>query len=134
MRVTWSRRLTVAVGVGAVVCLAFVVPLPAAPTRSTLTGEVFSAGAASNGGGAAATVVLLPGPYKFPYTVSEFWGEFTQGSLWKAYAKANPKESGALAELAGKKAAGEAYTVPLGLTRTRTGNALLMAVLTLPVS
>lgn len=134
MRVTWSRRLPVAVGVGAGVCLAFVLPLAAAPAPSTLTGESLSGGAASNTGFAAATVVSLPKPYKFPYTVSEFWGEFTQGSLWKAYAKANPKESGALVALVGKKAAGEAYTVPSGLTRTPTGNALLMAILTLPLS
>jgi hypothetical protein len=71
-------------------------------------------------------------PYKQWYTLSEFWDQLTRGTLWKAYAKANPAESARLADIAGKKIRQEAYMIPNDATRTHTGRALLIAIMSLP--
>lgn len=73
----------------------------------------------------------LPTPYKGRYTLSEFWPELTQGTLWKAYKKANPGEAAALEKNVAHKIAQEPHTTPHGLTHTHTGNALLMAILSM---
>lgn len=71
-------------------------------------------------------------PYKSAYSIGEFWAEFTQGSLYKAYAKANPVESANIAFLIGKKIRQEAWQLPNDLAKTHTGKAIVMAFLTMP--
>lgn len=73
----------------------------------------------------------LPVPYKYPYSLAEFWAALTKGTLWAAYAAANPAEAAALDLHAKRKIAQEADMTPVNLTHTYTGNALLMAILTL---
>jgi hypothetical protein len=76
----------------------------------------------------------MKAPYKGQYTLKEFWDEFTAGSLWKRYAASNPKESSILMEQAHHKINGDSYSTPSDITNTHVGDALLMAILTLPAS
>lgn len=73
----------------------------------------------------------LPAPYKSEYTLADFWPELTKGTLWKAYAQANPNEAAALDRDVQHKIAQEAHITPRDLTHTHTGNALLMVILSL---
>ena len=72
--------------------------------------------------------------YKNSYTLNEFWAELTQGTLYKAYAKANPKEAAELQEHVAKKIAYEADFIPADFAKTHTGKALVMMLLTLHVA
>lgn len=63
--------------------------------------------------------------------MGEFWAELTQGSLWGKYSEYNPAEAAALAEHAQKKIAEKADFIPINITNTHTGNAILMVILTL---
>lgn len=74
----------------------------------------------------------IPVPYKGRYTLKEFWDSLTQGSLWKAYKRANPIEAQFLELHVQRKIDAEADFIPVNSTHTFTGNALLMAILTLP--
>lgn len=72
-------------------------------------------------------------PYKGRYTVAEFWGELTQASWYAKYAAANPKEAAALAEYADNKMhATGTWTTPGDITNSHLGDAILMALMTLP--
>lgn len=70
--------------------------------------------------------------YKARYTFGEFWAELTQGTLYKAYARANPGEASKLEELAQKKIDELPYVLPNDLAKTRTGRAIVMVFCTLP--
>ncbi len=70
-------------------------------------------------------------PYKLHYSLGEFWDTLTQGTLWKAYAKANPGEAAALTLHVHRKLNGEPDSIAGGITNTFTGDALLMILLTL---
>lgn len=72
-------------------------------------------------------------PNKSWYSLGEFWGELTAGTLWRAYAKANPNEAALLDYIAGKLVRQEGVTIPLiDSIRTHTGKALLIAIVSLP--
>lgn len=71
-------------------------------------------------------------PFKAKYTFEEFWAELTSGTLYKAYAKANPGEAARLAEIAEKKIRQEPYRMPLDTAKTHTGMAVVMMICTLP--
>lgn len=73
----------------------------------------------------------MPIPYRPPYTLNDFWGQLTQGSLWKRYCEQNPIEAAVLVEHAEKKMADQADFIPVNITNTFTGNAILMMILTL---
>lgn len=69
-------------------------------------------------------------PLKNFYYLEDFWNEFTQGSLYKAYAKANPIESAGIAEIAKKKIDEKPWTgEALVNAKTHTGKALSMVIL-----
>lgn len=70
-------------------------------------------------------------PYKGVYYFEEFWRELVQGTLWKAYALANRVESAAIVWLAQKKIDEQPYTLPIGLAKTHTGTAIIMAFCTM---
>lgn len=70
--------------------------------------------------------------YQSSYTLAEFWAELTKGTLWAAFAKANPVEAKYLNDTAAAKIAQKPWTLPNGVFHTHTGLALAMVVLTLP--
>lgn len=70
-------------------------------------------------------------PYKGSYKLAEFWAEFTAGTLYKAYAKANPGESSRIEAIVEKKIAEQAYVLPLDIAKTHTGMAIVEVLCTL---
>lgn len=70
-------------------------------------------------------------PYKSRYSLGEFWAALTQGTIYKAYAKANPGEAARIAAVVEKKIAEQAYTLPLDTAKTHTGKAIVMVLCTL---
>lgn len=76
-------------------------------------------------------------PLKGQYSLKEFWDEFSDGSLWKQYAKANPLESSNIAEIVQLKIEQKPYGQPskgqpvLKPANTHTGKALVMILCTL---
>jgi hypothetical protein len=70
-------------------------------------------------------------PYKYPYTLHDFWPLFTEGTLWKAFAKANPGEATHLNDHAEAKMNLQPDFIPYPEEHTITGQAVLMVIMTL---
>jgi hypothetical protein len=73
----------------------------------------------------------MQAPYKGAYSIGDFWSKLKGSAAWATYAAANPAESKALDDVAQKKIAKQAFSVPSNMTNTPFGDTLLMAVLTL---
>ena len=77
MRVTWIRRLLLAVSLGVVGCLGFVVALAAAPAPPTLDGETLIGGTGSGSPGCPTPTFTVTGGAGNPYP-----GTFSEAGSW----------------------------------------------------